>query len=289
MDSEPHEFETASVMAHDGVSIAYRNYGDMDNPDAVLCLPGMSRNAKDFHAFAMLLRRRYRIVVVDMRGRGQSEWAFNPESYVTATYLSDLKLLLRRAGIKRASVVGSSFGGALALRFTAKYPAHVSCLVLNDIGPGAQTADPDSIKRFLRERKIVPSWEAAADICAERFGRAFPRWSAADWRAQAQRQYRQNLDGTIEPDFDPNLAVPFEKGLHHGNDDLWDIYAACAHVPVLIVRGELSGNVSDEDITRMKSMNAATETVVAAEVGHTPTLVEDDIKPAIRDFLERNA
>src|SRR3546814_1139576 len=68
----------------------------------LLCLPGLTRNAKDFHRLAQRLAGRHRVIAPDYRGRGRSAYDPNPENYQPTTYLNDIRHLLAVAGIHRS-------------------------------------------------------------------------------------------------------------------------------------------------------------------------------------------
>ncbi len=122
------KFQTAG-----GLKLHYLDFGGEGKP-ALVCIHGLTGNAHNFDALFPHLTARYRVLALDVRGRGDSAWGpaadYNPQVYV-----SDLKEFLDALGIKRVSLVGTSMGGVISMMFAGGYPETVEHLVLNDIGP----------------------------------------------------------------------------------------------------------------------------------------------------------
>ena len=152
-------YETVVDRSADGLSLAYRDYRQCHTDDGsdlyVVCLPGMTRNAKDFAVVAEALAEDYRVLCPDLRGRGASDYAKDPASYVTSVYINDLAMLLEHAGTINVVLIGTSFGGGLALRLAVSVGPAIKGIILNDIGPGSPGATPDKILSFLRERVSI--------------------------------------------------------------------------------------------------------------------------------------
>jgi len=127
--------------------VAYTDWGDIDNPHVVMCVHGLSRNSRDFDYLAEALRKDYRVVCMDVVGRGESAWLEDKSGYSFSTYLSDAAALVARvttpvpAGFlreKRARYldwVGTSMGGLIGMLLAAKRNSPIGRLVMNDVGP----------------------------------------------------------------------------------------------------------------------------------------------------------
>src|SRR6185312_1826430 len=123
-------------------------------PPAVLCLPGLTRNSRDFEALAPHLAARHRVICPDLRGRGLSARDPQWRNYHPGTYLGDLQRLLEALELERVAIVGTSLGGLLGMMLGATAPERVAGLVLNDIGP---EVDPKGIERIKAYTGLLPA------------------------------------------------------------------------------------------------------------------------------------
>lgn len=256
------------------------------NTPVIVCLPGMTRNGHDFDDLAIRLADDYRVICPDIRGRGKSDYADNAESYVHGMYVQDIFDLLDHSQTESVVLIGTSFGGTLALRFAAQHPRRIKGIVLNDIGPASSGAQVRAIQNFLRGVDVPKTWQQAAELCRARYNTAYPMWTDQDWAAMARRQYKKNEASYIVPDFDPNLAVPYENGTAADNSDLWQVYDACQGIPKLIIRGALSQNLTEAQCLEMERAGANCKIQVVQNVGHAPTLVEPEALSAVKLFLD---
>src|SRR5262249_571120 len=131
-------FRACYYRSQDGLKLYYREYGDAAADEErlpVLCLPGLTRNSRDFHDLALRLAPQRRVPAPGHRGRGKSAWDPDWRNYRPEMYLSDVFDLLAVADAPRVVVVGTSMGGLLAIGLTAYRPTCLAGVVLNDIGP----------------------------------------------------------------------------------------------------------------------------------------------------------
>ena len=107
----------------DGLRLYYRDYpADAADRLPLLCLPGLTRNCRDFESTALRLQRTRRVLTPDLRGRGRSQPDPNWRNYHPGTYLADLALLLADAGVPRVVLIGTSLGGILSMLIAATAP-----------------------------------------------------------------------------------------------------------------------------------------------------------------------
>lgn len=271
--------------SRDGLRLHYREMpGPADRP-ALLCLAGITRNSADFASLAARLAGQWRVVAVDLRGRGESAWPKDSLSYVPLTYLLDLGLLIEAAGLKRFVVLGSSLGGALALQLTTGHRAAMAGVVLNDYGPVVEAAGLARLRANVGRVGNWPTWIHAARDLAQRNGASYPDWTLPDWLAFAKRLCRLSAAGRITFDYDPRIAEPFR--LPHGDagSDLWLAFEALAGLPVLSLRGELSDVLSVGGQAAMAARLPQLRVVAVPRVGHAPTLDEPVAMAAIDELL----
>ena len=271
----------------DGLRLYYRDY-----PVAVagrlplLCLPGLTRNCRDFETTALRLQPMRRVLTPDLRGRGRSQYDPQWQNYHPGTYLDDLARLLRDAGVERAILLGTSLGGILAMLIAATAPQVPAAVILNDIGPEVAPAGMQRIASDVGRHAPVASWEAAAAQMRAMYGVAMPDALDEDWMAFARRSYTE-LDGTPRLDVDPAVGEAVRAAPSSGAPDLWPICAALGPLPVLAVRGELSDVLSAATFERMAREMPDLERLTVPRRGHPPLLDEPECVATIDAFLAR--
>ena len=280
----------------DGLKLHYRDYpgGDGARP-SLLCLPGLTRNARDYDALAARLAGRWRVIALDFRGRGGSDHARDPMSYVPATYVEDVGALLRELGIARYVAIGTSLGGIVTMLLAARAstPAVAEAepvlagALLNDVGPEIEAAGLSRIRSYVGRGSTMPTWMHAARAVAEGNGDVYPDWGIEDWLAMAKRLYRLNSAGRIVLDYDLRIAEPFKVPGNEAGPDMWAALGGLRDVPTLIVRGGRSDVLSAPTAERMVAALDRAELVTVPGVGHAPTLAEPVLHAPIDRWLEQ--
>lgn len=271
--------------SRDGLRLHYREMpGPIDRP-ALLCLPGLTRNSADFEALARRLAGQWRVIAVDLRGRGESAWPRDSLTYVPLTYLLDLRLLIEASGLNRFVVLGSSLGGALALQLTTGHRAAMAGVILNDFGPFVEPAGLARLRANVGRVGNWPTWIHAARDLAQRNAASYPDWQLADWLALAKRLCRLSAAGRVVFDYDPRIAEPFR--LPHGDagTDLWLAFESLAGLPVLSLRGANSDLLSSATQAAMQARLPQMRVVEVPRVGHAPLLDEPVAITAIDNLL----
>ena len=276
----------------DGLRLHARVYGDANSHILpVVCLPGLTRNAHDFHRLALFLSKHAKIprqvIAFDYRGRGQSAYDPNWQNYTVGTELSDILLGLAALEIERALFIGTSRGGLITQVMAAIKPAHIAAAVLNDIGPVIEREGLDHIRRYLAPSAAIPSVAEAIELQKTVHGPAFPALTDEDWRAMVEAIY--HLDsGKLVPDYDPDLVRTLVSAdPEQPLPQLWKEFDALAQKPVLVVRGENSLLLSAATLDEMRKRGPMVETVTVAGQGHAPFLETGNLPEQIASFLER--
>lgn len=270
----------------DNVRLHYRDFnGGREGQPALLCLPGLTRNARDFEALAKRLSPNFRVVTPSLRGRGDSGYARDPLTYVPLTYLQDLGRLLDAAGLQQVVIIGTSLGGLMGLLLDGIQRSRIAGLVLNDLGPTMEDAGLARVRAQVGKAGNWPTWLTAAREIARRQADIYPGWSLEQWLAHAKRLCRVSREGRIVWDYDPEIAVPF--GLPNGDAqlDLWLALDGYRGRPVLSIRGERSDVLSAATQARMAERLSGMAAVTVPRVGHAPTLDEPVAADAIDRFL----
>lgn len=254
----------------------------------VLCLPGLTRNGRDFAALASHLQAEHEVLCADLRGRGRSDWDPDPTHYQLPTYVADVWALLQSRGLQRVVVIGTSLGALMAMVMAAMQPAKIVATVLNDAGP---EIDPVGLKRisgYAGKLPPVSSWAEAAAQAKQVYGLALPDLSDAQWLDYARSSYREDAQGRPVPDMDPAIGKALSTPAG-APADLWPLYAQIGNVPMLAIRGALSDILSAATLERMAREKPQLETLTVANRGHTPLLTEPVCLAAIDRFLARHA
>ena len=193
----------------DGLTLHCREYGTASDRPPVICLHGLTRNARDFEALAPhIAAQGWRVLVPSMRGRGDSDYAEVSDSYALPTYVDDLLALLEQEGITQFVSIGTSMGGLMTMLLAQAQPERIAAAVLNDVGPVLETAGLDTIKTYVGQGRSFPTWMHAARALEEVHGTSFPAFDLHAWIAMAKRTMTLSSSGRIVFDYDMKLAEP---------------------------------------------------------------------------------
>jgi pimeloyl-ACP methyl ester carboxylesterase len=272
--------------SRDGLSLHYRDYAGPSDRPPLLMLHGLTRNSRDFEDLAERYAGDWRVIAVDFRGRGKSQWDPVPAHYVPGTYAMDVLQLLDELDLRQAVFLGTSLGGLVTMIVATAAPDRIAGVLLNDVGPELDLSGIDRIKSYVGKPVIFRDWNAAAVQLRERSGDVHPAYGNTDWLRFAQRVCRET-DRGVEFDYDMAIAEPFQAGNTGEVPDGWPFYRALADRPVLVLRGELSDLLSDPAAERMATEIPDVEVVTVPGVGHAPDLGEPESVAAIDRLLER--
>ncbi len=277
------------VTLRDGLKMYCRAYGVANANRArptVLCLPGLTRNSRDFEPLARELAGRWRVLTPDLRGRGRSGHDPNWRQYQPTTYVADVGELLQQRGEPRVVVIGTSLGGLIGMLMAALNPAALAGLVLNDVGPEVDPAGLARIATYVGKLPPVQSWEEAAAQARQVNGAALPDYTDADWMRFARATYRDDGHGRPVLDMDPRIGDAVREVPTAAAPDLWPLFGMLARVPTLAIRGASSDILSAATLARMAQVKPDLRTLLVPNRGHAPTLDEPVCLAAIRSFLE---
>ena len=273
--------------SRDGLKLHYRDYpGRADRP-AVLCLPGLTRNARDFAHVAQRIAGDWRVVCPDLRGRGDSAYARESATYNPLQYVEDLGELFDQAGIERFVAIGTSLGGLLTMIMAMTMPDRVAGALLNDVGPEVSPEGLERIRGYVGQGRTFPTWMHAARALEESQAAAFPDYRISDWLDMARRCMVVGGNGRIVFDYDMKIAEPFSQPGGDGVVDMWPFLLALKDKPAALLRGELSDILTEEVHRRMAESLPGSDAVTVPRVGHAPMLDEREAVAAIDRLLAR--
>jgi pimeloyl-ACP methyl ester carboxylesterase len=271
----------------DGLRLHYRDYAGPPERPPILCLPGLTRNSRDFEPVADRLAGEWRVIAVEFRGRGQSQHDPNSAHYEPRTYAADVLKLLDQLGIADAVFFGTSLGGIVTMLMSTTDPERIAGAVINDIGPVVEDDGVDRLRIYVGKATAMASWEEAAQAAALRNGIAFPHYTPEQWEAFARRLYSERPDGSIQADYDMAIADAFATNKGTPDYDPWPLIDGLVDKPVLIIRGETSDLFSVETARRMVATLPKAELVTIRGIGHAPALDEPEAIAGIDRLLER--
>lgn len=274
--------------SNDGLRLHYREHGGPEGGrPPILCIPGLTRNARDFEAVAARLAGAWRLICVELRGRGESGYARDPMTYVPPTYLQDLEALIRELKLDRFVLFGTSLGGLLAMLLGASGSERIAGFLLNDVGPEIEESGLDRIRSYVGRSQSWPTWLHAARHFAETQREIYPDWRLDDWLGFAKRLCKLNQNGRIVFDYDMRIAEPMKVPGGATGFDPWSAFRSLKDAPGLVVRGERSDILSAATVERMRAEVPQLESVTVPNVGHAPTLDEPEARAAIDRLLAR--
>ncbi|MEP6941816.1 MAG: alpha/beta hydrolase [Betaproteobacteria bacterium] len=277
---EPRQRSYRSLSAHDFHRVAYLEWGEPDNPRAVVCVHGLTRCARDFDDLARALAPDFRVLCPDVAGRGDSEWLRDPGDYTSATYLVDLATMLAYAQVDEVAWVGTSMGGLLGMLMAAQPGTPIARLVVNDIGP---VIEPAALSRIGSYVGVDPVFDTFEDLMAHvrQISATFGHLTEAQWEHLSRSVARQTQDGRWTYKYDPAIAVPF-RSAPANPADLWPVWDAI-RCPTLVLRGADSDLLSERTAMAMHARGPRPDVIEFAGVGHAPMLLSaDQIAPVVR-------
>ena len=277
-------YEDRYYTVPDGLRLHYRDYAGSNDKPPLLCLPGLTRNHRDFIGFAEHYSPHFRVLALDFRGRALSDYDPVPARYHALTYAGDVQQLLDQLGIPRAIFVGTSLGGLVTMATAAIAPQRIVGAILNDVGPDVAPGGVDRILTYVGKDRRFANWDEAAAAVEAAQGSQYEKFGRDDWVAMAKRNCREE-NGEIRFDYDMAIAEPFKSLGATPAVDLWPFFEALAQKPLLVIRGEKSDLLTPETAAKMQRVAPQMKLATVPGVGHAPELDEPVAAAAIEDFL----
>lgn len=285
------DFDNFYYPSFDGLRLHARVYGDPGGPRLpVVCLPGLTRNTRDFHGLATYLREaapNRRVVAFDYRGRGLSDRDPDWRNYNLAVEARDIVDGLAALGIPRAAFVGTSRGGLILHILATTAPGMLAAIVLNDVGPVIGREGLAHIRGYLQRPARPQTMDDAIRSQKDLHGPAFPALGDADWRRMAEAIYRIE-DGRPVADFDPALVNTLATADPDAPiADLWPQFDLLAGLPVLVLRGETSRLLEAATVEEMHRRHPDLTSIDVPGQGHPPLLETAGLPDIIARFIEQ--
>jgi len=280
------------VSAQDGLRLHVRDYGPHTASTLpVICLPGLARTVADFAIVAPFLATAAgndrRVIAIDSRGRGRSEYDRNPENYNLLVELADVVTVLTALEIGPAVFIGSSRGGLITMQLGVTHPALIAGVVLHDIGPVIEPTGLVRIKSYVGKVPQPRSYPEGAEILRRLFGGQFPKLTAEQWLAAAHRTWKL-VDGAYVATYDVRIAQTLATtNFEHALPPAWKEFDALARVPLLVIRGANSDILSAATVAAMAARRAEMDVIEVPDQGHVPLLEGDEVLGQIAAFVAK--
>jgi pimeloyl-ACP methyl ester carboxylesterase len=272
------------LSAWDGLPLCVREWNGGTGRPPILGLPGLVRTSADFEFLVPHIGAGRRIIAIDYPGRGESGRSNDIARYAPEACVRDVLDACAALHIHHAAVIGTSFGGLLGMGLAAARPGLVRAVVLNDIGPDIGTEGADFVRDFVARDPALPDLES----CVTLLRAILPPMSLHTdeaWRRMAELTFGPGAGGRYRPLWDTRIAQLLDAPL----PDLWSLFGALTHVPLLLVRGALSTILLPGTVSRMQAARPDMQVVTLPDIGHAPILTEPPALVALTAFLEQHA
>ncbi|MER2541134.1 MAG: alpha/beta hydrolase [Azonexus sp.] len=263
--------------------MAYTEWGAPDNPRVLVCVHGLTRNARDFDRLAGALAQHYRVVCPDVVGRGQSGHLKNPAFYSVPQYVADMVTLIARLNVQTVHWVGTSMGGLIGMALASMENTPIRKLLLNDVGP---LITLESLQRIATYVGTDPTWATFDEALnfVKLVSTPFGLLTEADWMHLTEHSISQRSDGRWGFLYDPAIASPFKATFADKDIDLWPVYELIK-CPTLVMRGAESDLLKHETWLEMGERGPRAKLAEISGVGHAPMFMTDEQISLARDFL----
>lgn len=281
---EPRQHYVPVLGPHGFYKLAYVEWGDPRNPRVLVCVHGLTRNARDFDYVARVLARDYRVVSVDMPGRGESDWWDYKTDYSNLNYVPACAALIARLGVDRVDWLGTSMGGIIGMLVASTPNSPIARLIVNDVGPMVPKAALEHIATYVGADPRFESIEGAEKLFRQ-IAAPFGIKKDEDWRFLTRISVRPAEGGKLRMHYDPGIAIPF-KAAPITDWAFWQVWDAIK-APTLVLRGTESILLLPETAAEMTKRGPKTELALIPGCGHAPSLMEPDQIKIIVDWLAR--
>jgi pimeloyl-ACP methyl ester carboxylesterase len=287
------QFRDVFCQSADGLKLHAKTIGPQAGTTLpVLCLPGLTRTADDFDVIARALANDpaapRRVVAIDYRGRGLSDYDPDPAKYTAPMEMGDVLAVAASLGITRAVVLGTSRGGLISMALAATQPQLLAGVILNDIGPALEMDGLMKIKGYITDPPQRAAWDDAERGLRELFGSVFPKLDAAGWKAWTRRAFREKPGGGLERTYDARLSKTLESfNTETPLPEIWELFDKFADLPLMLVHGGLSDLLSPRIIQAMLARHPDMDVVEVPDEGHAPLLADKPTMDRIVAFCAR--
>ncbi len=265
--------------------LAYLDYGDVNNPNVLICAHGLTRNAYDFEKIARVMQNNFRVIAIDYPGRGDSDYFTDKKSYNYYVYLKDTLLLLKKLKIKNPFWLGTSMGGIIGMAIGCFYPRILRGLILNDIGPSMPLSTVKKIGKYASLEPKFIDLELAKQHLKMIYKESGIK-EEEDWNFLTKNSFKINSSNQYQMNYDPTIVSGMEIDKAKSKDvDMWKIWRKIK-CPILVIHGAKSNILSVETVEKMQQSKQI-DIYVVDYAGHAPALTNADQIDPIKNWLNK--
>lgn len=272
--------------------MAYTQWGNLDSPNLLFCVHGLTRVGRDFDYLAQeLVRDGYCVICPDVVGRGASDWLVNPANYNLLTYAEDMLSLIRELNLAQVDWLGTSLGGLIAmmsvnLALAKKINSPIRRLILNDVGPYIPPEAMQRIVGYLRKPLPIFSDLKAGETYLRSIYEDCGNLSDRQWQHLTKYSFKHRADGNYQLHYDPQIAYPYRNLAIETikPQEFWELWQNI-YCPILVLHGENSDVLLPDTIQEMQSTKSSITIRSFANVGHAPALMDEGQIEVVRNWM----
>lgn len=258
------------------------------NPSAkrtIICMHGLISNSRDFDYLAVKLASEFRVISLDMPGRGDSDWFDNKSLYQYPVYISDILALLKSLNITEVDWIGTSMGGVTGIALAAEYANLIKSLVLNDIGPEIPGKALAKMRKYIGMSPAFDNF-AHAKRHLQMIYKNFGVVDDEHWDHLVNHTTYIDENKKYRLKYDPQISETFKIDINNPQDVIfWDLWEKIK-CPILLIHGTQSDILLQHTVDRMAASDNI-EIYKMHDAGHAPALVDDEEIEHIYAWLRR--
>ena len=259
------------------------HYTDAGDGLPILCLAGLTRCGRDFDFVTPHLSGN-RLIKLDYRGRGGSDWAEDFTTYSIPREAQDVIELLDHLGLEKVAILGTSRGGLNAMFLAATAKHRVMGIALNDVGPKLEQSGLDFIADYLGRRPAAKTHEQVAEM-RDRTAKGFANVPMSRWLEEARILHSQTDTG-LDLRYDPKLRDAVMAGFKSGAaTEAWPLFDACTGLPMALIHGANSDLLSRDTALEMKARMPTMILTHVPDRAHIPFLDEPEAVAALHAWI----
>ncbi len=276
------------ILNADGThKIAVHEWGNANAEETVFCVHGLTRNGRDFDVLASSLCDSYRVIAVDMVGRGKSQWHTDHAHYNYVDYVADIAHIFTQLKLIKTHWIGTSMGGIIGMMVANSFPQFLKTLTINDIGCLVPAAGLKRIAEYVSTNNFKTRAEAEAALCSR--CAAYGIQAEEHWQNLFVHSIEETGDCCFRLAYDPAIAQGFVKNDDVKDIDLWSLWEMVKKIPTLLIRGDKSDILPAGVAKKMQETHPNLQLLTVPDVGHAPALMDDAQITTIAGFLKASA
>jgi pimeloyl-ACP methyl ester carboxylesterase len=268
------------------LNLMVHEWGAVGAAHVVVCAHGLSRNGRSFDVLASELSKTHRVLCPDFPGRGHSDWFDSAAHYNLENYCVAMQAMLTHCQVRSYDWVGTSMGGLVGMALAADAIEPMQRFVINDVGPHMERA---ALERIAKKMALpLPAFDSY-----ETFFHAVQGSLASFGPLTIEQQHHlirtschENRAGQWVFNMDPQIGLAFVNTVYSPEPDLWPLWQANSH-PTLVLRGEHSGLLSCETVTKMCQLGSQIQSHEVPATGHAPMLMDEATISVVCEFLRQ--